>query len=269
MIVRVPGFAFEAGNADMRGLAGSGGNVLVDGRRPTAKGDTLDAILKRIPAAAVLRIELIRGGANGIDMQGAALLVNVVRKRESAIRGQIEGSFARYGDGRSAPAFRGNVSRRRGDTQSEASIYLYQTIDDEKGRGPRTRINADGSLRENALYDEHDGFRGGEVSAAHDQILAGGRFQLTASFKRERERADTDLRFLSPKPGLDAILELETKDNAEVGLSWSRTIGKQWTLELTGLQRWSRDDASERSDDGTETQAASARGRGGESVVRA
>ena len=56
MVLRVPGFSFDAGDADVRGLAGAGGNVLLDGRRPAAKGDTLDAILKRIPARAVARI---------------------------------------------------------------------------------------------------------------------------------------------------------------------------------------------------------------------
>src|ERR1044072_8554245 len=55
MVLRLPGFTFDAGDSDVRGLAGAGGNVLVDGRRPAAKGDTLDAILKRIPAGAGVR----------------------------------------------------------------------------------------------------------------------------------------------------------------------------------------------------------------------
>lgn len=269
MVLRVPGFAFDAGDSDVRGLAGSGGNVLIDGRRPAAKGDTLDAILKRIPAASVERIELIRGGANGVDMQGAALLANVVRKQETAVRGQAEASFGVYGDGRTAPAIRASASRRRGDSQSEAAFTLYRSIDDEKGRGPRVRTNADGSLRERAIYDERDGFRGGEISAGHEQMLAGGRLQLTGSLKRARERADTNLQFLAPTPGLEQVLELETKDNAELGLGWSRPLGTRWALELTGLQRFSRDDASESSDDGSQVQAVSADSRGGESIVRA
>ncbi|RYY35286.1 MAG: hypothetical protein EOP59_15590, partial [Sphingomonadales bacterium] len=269
MVLRVPGFAFDAGDADVRGLAGSGGNVLIDGRRPAAKGDTLDAILKRIPAAAVLRVELIRGGANGVDMQGAALLANVVRRGEAAVRGQAEASLGYYGDGRTAPAIRANISRRRGDSQSEASLYLYRSIDDEKGRGPRMRINADGSLRERARYDEKDGFRGAELSAGHEQSLAGGRLQLTASLKRARERADTNLQFQAPIHGLEQVLELETTNNAEIGLGWSRPLDKQWSLELTALKRLSRDHASERSDDGNEVEQVSADAQGGESIVRA
>jgi outer membrane receptor protein involved in Fe transport len=269
MVLRIPGFTFDPGDAEVRGLAGSGGNVLIDGRRPAAKGDTLDAILKRIPASAVLRIELIRSGGGGVDMQGQAMLANVIRKSGSALRGQAEASFARYGDGRTTPALRANVSRSRGESQSDAALYLYRSVDDEKGRGPRIRTNPDGSLRERAVYDEHDGFTGGEVSIGHEQPLFGGRAQLNASFSRARERADTDLTFLSPTPGIEQVLELETKDNAEAGAGWSGAVAPRLALELTGVRRFIRDDASEHSDDGGSTEDVSERGRGGESVVRA
>lgn len=69
MIARLPGFAFESGDSGTRGLAGTAGNVLIDGARPSTKSDSLDQILRRISAAGVARVELIRGGAPGIDMQ--------------------------------------------------------------------------------------------------------------------------------------------------------------------------------------------------------
>lgn len=269
MILRIPGFTFDAGDADVRGLEGSGGNVLIDGRRPAAKQDTLDAILKRIPASAVLRIELIRGGGQGIDMQGQSVVANIVRRSGAAMRGQVEGTLARYGDGRLAPSLRADISRQGAASLSEASLYLYRTIDDEKGRGPRTRTNADGSIRERALYDERDGFRGAQATLSHEQGFAGGRLQLSASVSRERERADTDLAFLAPDPGLEKVLELETKDNLELGLNWNRALGRDWSIELTGLQRLNRDRASERSDDGSGTEAVDERADGGESVARA
>lgn len=269
MILRIPGFSFDAGDADVRGLEGSGGNVLIDGRRPAAKQDTLDAILKRIPASAVLRIELIRGGGQGIDMQGQSVVANIVRRAGAAMRGQVEGTLARYGDGRFAPSLRADISRQGAGSLSEASLYLYRTIDDEKGRGPRTRTNADGSIRERALYDERDGFRGAQATLSHERGFAGGRLQLSASASREHERADTDLAFLAPDPGLEKVLELETKDNLELGLNWNRALGRDWSIEVTGLQRLSRDRASERSDDGSGTEAVDERADGGESVARA
>ena len=66
MIGRLPGFTFDNGNS-ARGFAGTAGNVLIDGQRPTSKTDDLQSILQRIPASDVERIELIRGGARGIE----------------------------------------------------------------------------------------------------------------------------------------------------------------------------------------------------------
>lgn len=82
MVIRLPGFTFDKG-ALVRGLADAGGNVLIDGQPPVSKNDTLDEILKRIPAAAIARVELIRGGAPGIDMQGRTVVANVVRRRQA------------------------------------------------------------------------------------------------------------------------------------------------------------------------------------------
>src|SRR5262245_9774789 len=79
MVQRIPGFTFDGGSG-ARGYEGSGGNVLVDGQRPTTKTDDLDNILRRIPASAVERIDVIRGGAPGIDMQGKTVIANVVKK---------------------------------------------------------------------------------------------------------------------------------------------------------------------------------------------
>lgn len=268
MVLRVPGFVFDAGDADVRGLAGSTGNVLIDGLRPAAKEDTLDSILKRIPAGTVLRIELIRGGAGGVDMQGQSVLANVVRRKETAIRGQGELTFGRYGDGRLAPAARIDLSRRGDKTLTEASLYLYQTIDDEKGPGPRVRLNANGSLRERAWYDERDKIRGFQASLGREQPLAGGQLRINASFKRVRERADTDLTFFAPAPGLEQVVELETQDNVEFGAEWTRALGSKVSLELTGLKRWSRDRASERSDDGSEIDDVAESSTGGESIAR-
>src|SRR3954468_12233306 len=68
MIGRLPGFNLDNGSG-ARGFAGSGGNVVVYGKRPAAQSDILNSILSRIPANSVDHIELIRGGAPGIDMQ--------------------------------------------------------------------------------------------------------------------------------------------------------------------------------------------------------
>src|SRR3546814_3364648 len=82
MVVLLPGFRLQEGNAEVRGYSGSGGNVLVDGTRPASKEETLETILKRIPARLVDHIELVRNSAAGYDMQGYALIANIVRSEE-------------------------------------------------------------------------------------------------------------------------------------------------------------------------------------------
>jgi len=76
MVRQLPGFQLDDGDGT-RGFASSVGNLLINGRRPSAKQDLLSATLARIPANQVERIELIRGQAQGIDLQGQAVLANV------------------------------------------------------------------------------------------------------------------------------------------------------------------------------------------------
>src|SRR5688572_2910946 len=78
MVRQTPGFTLDEGAA-RRGLSGAVGNVLVDGRRPSAKEQTLEEILRRIPAAQVLGIEILRGAQTAGDASGQAVLLNVMR----------------------------------------------------------------------------------------------------------------------------------------------------------------------------------------------
>jgi outer membrane receptor for ferrienterochelin and colicin len=79
MVNRVPGFSVDDGSG-ARGFEGAVGNILINGNRPASKNDTGSDVLSRTPANQVDRIELIRGGAPGIDMQGYAVVVNVILK---------------------------------------------------------------------------------------------------------------------------------------------------------------------------------------------
>lgn len=60
MLAVLPGYTFSESNAEVRGFAGAGGNVLIDGSRPASKQETLETILRRIPAGTVDHIEVIR-----------------------------------------------------------------------------------------------------------------------------------------------------------------------------------------------------------------
>ena len=77
MVRQVPGFSLNDGDSD-RGFIAAVGNVLINDTYPSAKQDTPSAILDRIPANQVARIELIRGQVRGIDLQGQSVVVNVI-----------------------------------------------------------------------------------------------------------------------------------------------------------------------------------------------
>ncbi len=77
MVQQVPGFQLDDGS-NARGFGSSAGNVLINGRRPSTKQDALSAILTRIPASYVASIELIHGQAQGVDLQGQAVIANIL-----------------------------------------------------------------------------------------------------------------------------------------------------------------------------------------------
>src|SRR5204863_8756757 len=74
IVQRVPGFSLDLGatqtqqgNVDVRGFAGTAGNVVINGARPSTKAETLDVTLSRIPAQQVIRVELGPGDLYGSD----------------------------------------------------------------------------------------------------------------------------------------------------------------------------------------------------------
>ena len=90
MVGRLPGFIFNGGSASTRGFAGSAGNVLIDGAGASTKSVSLYDVLQRIPVANVERIEVIRGGAPGIDMKGFPVVANVIRKTAQTTGGALQ-----------------------------------------------------------------------------------------------------------------------------------------------------------------------------------
>jgi outer membrane receptor protein involved in Fe transport len=96
MVKRLPGFSFEPGDTTVRGFAGALGNVLIDGQRPASKAVLLEDVLRRIPVSGVTAIEVIRGGAPGVNMQGQSVVANVVRRggNMSTLAGEVTGLFA-------------------------------------------------------------------------------------------------------------------------------------------------------------------------------
>ncbi|MGK0297673.1 MAG: hypothetical protein ACI9XC_001289 [Gammaproteobacteria bacterium] len=82
MVNRIPGFTLDNGG-NQRGFGGAAGNVLINDRRPSTKQDQPAAILGRISADLVERIELIRVKVRDIDLLGQTVVVNVILRDEA------------------------------------------------------------------------------------------------------------------------------------------------------------------------------------------
>ena len=182
MIQILPGFRLIEGDTDVRGYSGSGGNVLIDGQRPSSKEETLEDILKRIPAAQVARIELIRSGAAGVDMQGFAVMANVVRDRSAKVTGRAEAQYAHYAHGYSAPRIAGALTLASAARSLDLTAALYREVDDEHGFGTRHRYDAAGNVLRLVDYGQPEATNVIEASAAWRQPLGGGTLRLNALF---------------------------------------------------------------------------------------
>lgn len=269
MIQRVPGFGLDTGNSEARGLAGAQGNVLIDGSRPSSKTDNLFEILRRIPAASVERVELIRGGAPGIDMQGRSVIANVVLKRTASSQIVLETNSYFYRDAYAGPLLKAQYSRREGEKQTEIAFSATTDRTGGTARGHRTRYDAAGAAFQEADLDLWDRYRNGSVRGSITRPLGGGKLRANALIDYTNFNNRQDIAILSG-PGVNSHnQDVNHAWGGELGVNWTRALGARTEINLIALQRGSRQRYDSSSYDGsgatTEFDNDSLRG---ESIVR-
>jgi hypothetical protein len=134
MVQRVPGFTLETGNTEVRGFAQAAGNLVINGQRPSAKSDSLDTILSRIPASRVRRIELASGNLFGSDYVGKPQVVNLVLNEEGGLAGTVEARLSREYAGRILPRGSAALVYRLGASTFNASLS-YQVFNGSTEEG--------------------------------------------------------------------------------------------------------------------------------------
>ena len=236
MVSRIPGFSLDTG-AQVRGFEGAAGNVLIDGQRPSSKTDNLESLLSRLPATRVERIDLIRGGAPGIDMQGKSVLVNVVRKSGGGVQGMIAGSQNHVYDGRTSGAYRAEASGGDGTRKWELSSRGGRGIDDGAGEGPGIRIFANGRPTVRSAIDaEGDGLNA-QITGVYETPLFGGKARINGRIARDKFKYDEDNVLLTPVPGLEETDDLYRTNDTEVGGNFSRALTGRLNMEVVGLRQ--------------------------------
>ncbi|HWQ86831.1 TonB-dependent receptor plug domain-containing protein [Brevundimonas sp.] len=269
MIARLPGFGLDTGDSDTRGLAGTAGNVLIDGVRPSTKSDSLDQILRRISAAGVARIELIRGGAPGIDMQGRSVIANVVLVRTVVTERVIEANAYFYPDGYVGPVVSARWSRREGDNQIEGSLNAFTDRTDGTGDGFRRRYDPAGNLIQDADLVLWDRIRQVRGTGAVQRRIGGGLLKVNGLLGWFGNENSQDL-LIRSGAGSDSFNDEEADEiNGELGVNWTRDLGPRAGLELTGLQRYGNESYTGVSTGAGGSSTFTADATAGESIVRA
>jgi outer membrane receptor protein involved in Fe transport len=238
MVTRLPGFTFDKG-VSVRGLAGGSGNVLIDGQPAVSKNDTLDEVLKRVPAASVERIELIRGGAPGIEMDGRSIVANVVRKQAAGFRGAITPSATFIYDGRVLSGLRAEAQWRwPGGRAAELSQIFGMRVFDEYGDGYRVRYNADETVRLRSSIDADGGGRSFWTTGAYETPLAGGKARVNAAYMTNPYASELYDRYVGGGREYEYITF--GRDQIELGGRYSRTLTQRLSLEAVVLRQNTR-----------------------------
>ncbi|MGA0602216.1 TonB-dependent receptor domain-containing protein [Caulobacter sp. KR2-114] len=243
MVNLLPGFVLDTGSS-VRGFGGAAGNVLIDGARPATKGDPLDEILKRIPASQVLRIDVIRGGAPGIDMQGKTVIANVIRREDRGLKltVQVAGSLVENGDVSGGLRIEG--SKRVGETAFEGALLAASGLDDGVGDGPRTVRNAAGLIDHGQEYG-HALAWNYKLTGAVETPVAGGRLKLDATVFLNPYDAHLRDAFVGPR-GLELEHDHQDTDTYEVGARYERPITGKLSSETFLLQQFGVNNYDER-----------------------
>ena len=236
MVGRLPGFSLDTGDS-VRGFEGAAGNVLIDGQRPASKSDNLGSILSRIPASKVERIDVIRGGAPGIDMQGKTVIANVVTRTGGAIHGLLAISNNHFGDGRDFGGLRAEASGALpGDRTWEVALRGGSNPDDGAGAGRGVVIHADGRPTERAdLFSQGSG-AWGSLSGTAETPLLGGRLRLNGLLDRGKFKEPETDRITAPVAEVRIFDFAQHNNGSEIGGRFTRGFGPDTNIELVGLR---------------------------------
>jgi len=235
MANHIPGFTLDTG-ASVRGYEGAAGNVLIDGKRPSSKSDSIDQILQRIPVGQVERIDVIRGGAPGIDMQGKTVLANVIRKTGGGLKGLIAVADGYVvDDQRNGPSLRLEAQGGKNGHAWEVSARGGFGLDSGSGPGLEVRSGPDGEvLSRNQILARGGGWQ--SISAGSYELpLAGGQFRLNGRFfTNNYDNHETDV-FTLPLGQLNRDHFSDEEVDTEIGGRFSRAFGGRADVELVGL----------------------------------
>jgi hypothetical protein len=269
MINRVPGFVADDGSG-ARGFEGAVGNILINGSRPASKNDKGTNVLGRTPANQVDHIELIRGGAPGIDMQGYGVVVNVVLKKGVSRQSILTLNAVLFDGGEDVYGGSYQFTSTNGDRSWGVTLSDSTSTSDSNGVGRNVRHDGAGRLiRDEAFIN--DSYGGGRsIRGNYAGPVAGGKLEATARWGVNDWRSWQELG--SPTSFRRSASD-EESTSGELGLTYIRPMTPGWTLESRAIHSFESFDNAYTSDETLSTAPApqqrfTADGDSSESILR-
>lgn len=227
MVERVPGFDVDDGSG-ARGFEGAVGNILINGSRPASKNDTGSNVLSRTPADRVERVELIRGGAPGVDMQGYAVVVNVVLKKGVSHQSIATWNAMVFDGGRDLYGGSYQFTATNGDRSWGVTLSDGTSSSDSNGAGTNVRHDGTGKLIRDERY-LNDGWGGGRsIRGNFSGPVLGGKLEATARFGVHDWE---EWQVLRSPIALRRSDYAEESHSGELGLTYTRPLAPRWNLE--------------------------------------
>lgn len=198
IVQHVPGFTLDLGNSaastgvDVRGFAGTAGNVVINGARPSTKAETLDILLSRIPASRVIRVEVGPGALYGADYSSKSQVANLILSEGGGIAGNIVVTAVHHWFGAIIPTASASISFSKGPSTFNLAADTRRTDYYEEGFD-RVTSEPDGQLLEfrskyNSIHP-HDPYVSGSWAmekAGNNSFHLNARYQPSTFFLRQK-----------------------------------------------------------------------------------
>jgi outer membrane receptor protein involved in Fe transport len=265
MIKRIPGFAFNGGSG-ARGFSGTGGNVLIDGERPPSRDDSLSSVIGRIPSEGVERIDIIRGGAEGIDMQGLPIIANIIRKPDVGWTGAFSASASVNEPGNLSGGSTLQLRNQSNGQMFEGSLDVGAGDGSDSNR--RWRIAPDGGLLLLGEAGSTNDYQDIHAKGAWETDLFGGRLRANGAAGVETSSSGS-LEDLVVPGGVQIRASESHETEGEAGIRYTRELSGGHALEFVGFQSLEQDERESLFNTPDFTSGSGSESFSGESIVSA
>ena len=253
MVVQIPGFTISDGNGQ-RGLGQADQNVLVNARRFSSKSDSLRDQLRRIPAADVVRIEVVDGTT--LDIPGLTGEVANIIVASTGASGQFRYNAGFRPFNTEAQLFGGEASLKGSSGRLEFTVALSNDNNRFGADGQNLIRDAAGSIIEVQDTKFSGGFDNPKLATNFTYRFASDAIaNLNLSYGEDfffRDDPETGVRVSGPRR-LRLARTREDGPEYEIGGDLEFSVGPG-RLKVIGLERFERDNFTsqvvDRFDDG-------------------